>query len=427
MIARILKSLFENEAISTLSVDISRNNLGPQSISVLAPSLKIATFNAFDISDNGLRAKGTIDVLASLKSVQRLILDKNWGREDRETEDLAKALGAFLGSHPAVYHLSLVGASGNRFGRSLKTFFTLLSGNNYLEELDYSGNAIGDSVFSVFTSSLPKCSLKSVRCDGNDLTYGAYMTLNRALPKTETLLLIDFPIVDYEASESRLKPKFLEVLLGITKTLYKRHGTTKQRIWRPNPFAFDIKWPTPLNINPLVSPIPPELQALATKLYDGPPPSLPLEDTITPPPTNRYIHSEEDTTRQKKTSRPISPVAPKKSKKELSTLPLKKTNSTFLTPPPTDTPIIPPPPVELPPPPPPSDEMPPPSILPSLSFSSRPSVSNPSTNPSKKNLLGSANKRKKAKSNKNPNHKTSSEEDDTQSQSQSPVSNAENE
>jgi len=154
-------------------------------------------------------------------------------------------------------------------------------------------------VFSVFTSSLPSCSLKSIRCDVNDLTYAAYVTLYRSLSKSEHLEHIDFPMEDYVASESRLKPKYLDILIQISQTLSTRQVPGKA-LWRPNPFTFDLKWKTPENINPLV-PVPPELQSISSKFYDGALPSLPNEnDIVIPPRSASYITPDEDSSRPKK-------------------------------------------------------------------------------------------------------------------------------
>jgi hypothetical protein len=309
-----------------------------------------------------------------------------------------------------MFHLSIAGSSSNRIGRSLKSFFPLLQGNNCLEELDFSGNAVGDTVFSVFSQYLPECALKSIRCDGNDLTYNAYMALNRSLTKTKTLFQVDFPIIDFEASEVRLKPKYLEVLLEITKTLSKRY-VNKEPLWHPNPFAFDLKWSTPPNINPLCV-VPPELAQISSKLctthnISWTAPTVPQEEpgAVPPPrPAAPPVIPEEVTTSNKK--RVVSPRA-KKSKKDRAEREKQSESeehppppSYFPVPPPSDNvpPVIPPPPNSLPPPPPPN-ELPPPPVPPPTD-----EVHPPSEGSQKKGIVLTNNKRKKAKSTKQQPH-----------------------
>jgi len=295
MISRILKSLFENENIKNLSLDISRNALGPSGISTISPILKIGTLNAFDLSDNGIKEKGAIEVLKSIKSVQRLILDRNWGgKEEKEADDLGVALGSFLTSHPEIYHLSVAGSSGSKLGRALKFLFLDLRNHTSLEELDFSGNGVGDTIFSIFCSAIAanQHNLKVLRCDNNGITYGGYVALKRAIEKSPRLIEIDFPTIDFEA-DTRTRRIFLEVLLEITRGLSKNKGNAESPVARPNVFDFDLKWKTPQGVVPLLT-VPPELQAISSKLYDGALPVLPQEEAIEVPCKSTIGNSNKD-------------------------------------------------------------------------------------------------------------------------------------
>eukprot|EP01123_Difflugia_compressa_P011620 TRINITY_DN470_c0_g6_i1.p1 TRINITY_DN470_c0_g6~~TRINITY_DN470_c0_g6_i1.p1 ORF type:complete len:767 (-),score=153.63 TRINITY_DN470_c0_g6_i1:47-2029(-) len=284
VITRLLQTLFSNESLNNLSIDISRNAIGPQGISSIAQVVKNATLNTFDLSDNGILEKGCIELIKSIKSVQKLILDKNFGREGKESGELADALGSFVKCHPEVYHLSIAGTSSSKIGKYLKSFFCDLEGNTSLEELDFSGNGIGDAVFSVFSNALAHSHIKAVRCDNNLITYCGYVAMKRSILKTTYFSKFEFPVVDYEA-DTRTKSKYLEVLVDIISEISKRDAYQ----WKPNVFDFDIKWKTPLaqRAQPLLV-VPQELALLSSKLYDGPPPTIPPEEIEEqPPPTSR--------------------------------------------------------------------------------------------------------------------------------------------
>eukprot|EP01124_Arcella_intermedia_P001764 TRINITY_DN10964_c0_g1_i1.p1 TRINITY_DN10964_c0_g1~~TRINITY_DN10964_c0_g1_i1.p1 ORF type:complete len:899 (+),score=162.43 TRINITY_DN10964_c0_g1_i1:28-2724(+) len=266
--AKILQTLFDNKNISNISVDLSRNSLGLPGIQQIASSFKTANINALDLSDNGIKEKGGIELLKSLSNVkiQRLILDRNFG--EKEADELCALLGSFLQTHPELYHLSIAGNSSNKMGRAMKVFFDQIS-QTALEELDFSGNQVGDATFAAFSLSLATNALRVFRGDANGLTYGGYLALKRGVSKNEKFLHFEFPVLDFE-SDAKNKMKFLDVLVELNRIMGKRY-TKESVIWRPNPFDFDTKWATPAQTT-VLSAVPPELATIASKLHDGPVP-----------------------------------------------------------------------------------------------------------------------------------------------------------
>jgi Ran GTPase-activating protein (RanGAP) involved in mRNA processing and transport len=121
MLARVVKTLFENDTLKSISIDLSRNSLGLAGVQQIVPFLRNAKLNAFDLSDNAIKEKGLIEVVKSIKYVNRLVLDRNFG--DKEgTDELATALASFVSSHPELYHLSLAGSKESKLNKISRNF-----------------------------------------------------------------------------------------------------------------------------------------------------------------------------------------------------------------------------------------------------------------------------------------------------------------
>ena len=69
IIAEFLRVMFQNDNLSDMWVDISRNNLDTEDADLIADSLqKGSSLYGFDISENNLKCEGGIYILKNIQS-----------------------------------------------------------------------------------------------------------------------------------------------------------------------------------------------------------------------------------------------------------------------------------------------------------------------------------------------------------------------
>eukprot|EP01129_Flabellula_baltica_P006665 TRINITY_DN2518_c0_g1_i4.p1 TRINITY_DN2518_c0_g1~~TRINITY_DN2518_c0_g1_i4.p1 ORF type:complete len:738 (-),score=116.85 TRINITY_DN2518_c0_g1_i4:1218-3431(-) len=218
----VLYALFQNEYLSDLWIDISRNDIEKEGADQIEKCLRLANnLYALDISKNRLGAIGVRTVVNSLPlTVGRLILDDNITHNDVNLIDATESIGKLLQTNRRISHLSVAG-SEDYFGSSLSRFFRDLKHSSVVE-LNISGNQIGDFAFSILMKSIKKSrSLKCLKFDGNMLSLNSYLSLDNILNTNYSLTYIEYPIKDL--TQNGISIQFLQVVSSITSKL-ERNG-----------------------------------------------------------------------------------------------------------------------------------------------------------------------------------------------------------
>lgn len=157
-------------------------------------------------------------------------IGKNIQPKELDLTELAKALGNYIKQNSNLKILSVEGAKGFRFYDSIVHFFTALSLNCSLEELNISGNKISDQGFFVLLDSLrTNKSLSILYIDGNCISLNGYLGLRLILRHNKKLKKIPLAHEDIEQVMTSLpaprKNEFRQILNEILQILVLNGGT----------------------------------------------------------------------------------------------------------------------------------------------------------------------------------------------------------
>lgn len=276
----LLRTLFLNEKLDKLCLNLSNNSMGPKNANILADVLGLSkNLDTLNIASNAL-GKGCTSIISSLQdNISSLVLDDNLvSLSNNDHLDLFEALANLIRTRPNIKRLSINGNKTRpRFKESILVFFEALKDNQSLIELDISDNSMKDSLYSQMCLALRGNShLRTLKCDGNSVTISGHQSLLRTMTKNKTLTRWSFPSKDLEKYGN--EKRHIKTCEDITRRIV----SNGEAVHFEDVFSFFTEWDQPDSPAPPLEDVPNYLVAEKTQNDSNPMDFLEMPQDLPP-------------------------------------------------------------------------------------------------------------------------------------------------